>query len=68
MRTYTDAPLLVRADTGKRLREADLDAGGAGPSFVAWDAADRRARSSSGTDRLGLRRRRRRRRSRARSR
>ena len=25
MRTYTDAPLLVRADTGKRLREADLD-------------------------------------------
>jgi anaerobic selenocysteine-containing dehydrogenase len=39
MRTYTDAPLLVRADTGARLREADLVAGGAVDRFVAWDEA-----------------------------
>lgn len=37
MRTYTDAPLLVRLDTGKRLRESDLRTGGAEDRFVAWD-------------------------------
>jgi anaerobic selenocysteine-containing dehydrogenase len=37
MRTYSDAPLLVRMDNGKRLREADLVAGGATDRFVAWD-------------------------------
>ena len=40
MRTYTDAPLLVRTDTGKRLRESDLT--GAEPAanrFVVWDEA-----------------------------
>ena len=39
MRTYTDAALLVRDDTGIRLREADLVAGGAADRFVAWDEA-----------------------------
>jgi anaerobic selenocysteine-containing dehydrogenase len=38
MRTYTDAPLLVRTDTGKRLRESDFSGQ---PSdidrFVVWD-------------------------------
>jgi anaerobic selenocysteine-containing dehydrogenase len=42
MRTYTDAPLLVRADTGKRLLASDLDAGidAADPAarrYVVWD-------------------------------
>ncbi len=37
MRTYTDAPLLVRTDTGRRLREADLVADGAADRYVAWD-------------------------------
>jgi anaerobic selenocysteine-containing dehydrogenase len=58
MRSYTDAPLLVRADTGKRLRERDLVAG------IADDAPDRfavwnQATASPvivGTERLGLRR------------
>jgi len=52
MRTYTDAPLLVRADTGARLREADLVAGGAVDRFVAWDEAAG-APLIVGTDRLG---------------
>ncbi len=53
MWTYTDAALLVRADTGKRLREADIVAGGAVDRFVAWDtAAD--APVIVGTDRLGF--------------
>ncbi|HEX6418682.1 MAG TPA: molybdopterin-dependent oxidoreductase [Acidimicrobiales bacterium] len=40
MRAYSDAPLLVRADTGKRLRESDLG-GPAGPGdrYLVWDAA-----------------------------
>ena len=53
MRTYTDAPLLVRSDTGKRLREKDVVAGGADDVFVAWDE-----RSAGplivGTGRLGF--------------
>ena len=53
MRTYTDAPLLVRTDTGKRLREKDLVSGGADNVFVAWNE-----RSSgpvmAGTSRLGF--------------
>ncbi len=53
MRTYTDAPLLVRADTGVRLREADLVAGGAVDRFVAWDEAAG-APLVVGTDRLGF--------------
>jgi anaerobic selenocysteine-containing dehydrogenase len=53
MRTYTDAPLLVRMDTGVRLREADLVAGGAADKFVAWDEAAG-APVIVGTDRLGF--------------
>ena len=53
MRTYTDAPLLVRTDTGLRLREADLVAGGAADRFVAWDEAAG-ALVVVGTDRLGF--------------
>jgi len=43
MRTYTDAPLLVRADTGTRLRESDLSGqvapGGDATSnrYLVWD-------------------------------
>jgi nitrate reductase alpha subunit len=39
LRTYTDAPLLVREDTGKRLREADVLPGGSPERFVVWDRA-----------------------------
>jgi len=53
MRAYTDAPLLVRADTGVRLREADLVAGGAADRFVAWDEVAG-APIVVGTERLGF--------------
>jgi anaerobic selenocysteine-containing dehydrogenase len=53
MRTYTDAALLVRVDTGKRLREADLVRGGAQDRFVAWDTGSD-APIMVGTDRLGF--------------
>jgi anaerobic selenocysteine-containing dehydrogenase len=53
MRTCTDAPLLVRADTGVRLREADLVAGGAADRFVAWDEASA-GPVVVGTERLGF--------------
>ena len=53
MRTYTDAALLVRTDTGRRLREADLVAGGADDRFAVWDEASRKA-VTIGTDRLGM--------------
>jgi anaerobic selenocysteine-containing dehydrogenase len=53
MRTYTDAALLVRTDTGVRLREADLVAGGAADKFAAWDPAAGRL-VVVGTDRLGF--------------
>jgi anaerobic selenocysteine-containing dehydrogenase len=53
MRTYTDAPLLVRTDTGVRLRESDIVTGGSEQRFVAWDhAADTPIVAS--TDRLGF--------------
>jgi anaerobic selenocysteine-containing dehydrogenase len=53
IRTYTDGALLVRADTGKRLREADIASGGAEDRFVVWD---RRTAEpvTIGTDRLGM--------------
>jgi anaerobic selenocysteine-containing dehydrogenase len=38
-RTWTNAPLLVRDDTGRFLRESDLDAGGSPDVFVARNAA-----------------------------
>ncbi|HEY6012980.1 MAG TPA: molybdopterin-dependent oxidoreductase, partial [Candidatus Limnocylindrales bacterium] len=53
MRTYTDAPLLVRSDTGLRLREADLVSGGATDRFVVWDEAAERP-AIIGTERLGF--------------
>ncbi len=53
MRTYTDAPLLVRADTGKRLRGREVDPTAPEVSFVAWDAR-RKAPIVVGTERLGF--------------
>ncbi len=53
MRTYSDACLLVRDDTGLRLREADLVAGGSEAAFVAWDPATA-APVVVGTERLGF--------------
>ncbi|HEU5287006.1 MAG TPA: molybdopterin-dependent oxidoreductase [Candidatus Limnocylindria bacterium] len=53
MRTYTDAPLLVRTDSGKRLREKDLVAGGSESVFVAWDERAG-APVLAGTARLGF--------------
>jgi anaerobic selenocysteine-containing dehydrogenase len=53
MRAYTDGALLVRDDTGVRLREADIVPGGAADRFVAWDPATG-APVVVGTDRLGF--------------
>ncbi len=40
VRSWTDGPLLVRDDDGRRLTEADLRVGGSPERFVAWgDAA-----------------------------
>ncbi|MBS0561778.1 MAG: molybdopterin-dependent oxidoreductase [Proteobacteria bacterium] len=39
VRRWTNAPHLVRSDTGRLLRAADLAAGGDAAHFVAWDAA-----------------------------
>jgi anaerobic selenocysteine-containing dehydrogenase len=52
MRIYTDAPLLVRTDTGKRLRGPDLDPAAPDPSYLAWDLATG-APIVAGTERLG---------------
>jgi anaerobic selenocysteine-containing dehydrogenase len=52
MRTYTDAALLVRDDTGQRLREADLVTGGSDAKYVAWDTTAA-GPVFVGTDRLG---------------
>jgi anaerobic selenocysteine-containing dehydrogenase len=53
LRAYTDAPLLVRADTGVRLREADVVAAGAPDRFAVWDeSAD--AVAFVGTEKLGM--------------
>ena len=53
LRTYTDGSLLVRGDTGKRLREADVVEGGADDRFVVWDRA-RGTTAVVGTERLGM--------------
>ncbi|HEX6130615.1 MAG TPA: molybdopterin-dependent oxidoreductase, partial [Actinomycetota bacterium] len=53
LRDYTDAPLLVRADTGVRLREADIVPGGATDRFAVWDEASGRV-AFVGTQRLGM--------------
>lgn len=49
MRAYTDAPLLVRLDTGRRLREADLVAGGSPDRYVVMRPS---GTAVVGTDRL----------------
>lgn len=53
LRTYTDAPMLVRTDTGKRLREADLRSSGASDRFVVWDVSTSMP-VTVGIDRLGM--------------
>ncbi len=53
MAKYSDAPLLVREDTGKRLLDADLREGGSDAQFVAWDLASD-GPAVIGTDRLGM--------------
>jgi anaerobic selenocysteine-containing dehydrogenase len=37
VRDWTNGPLLVRADTGRLLRESDLSAEGSSGVYVAWD-------------------------------
>jgi anaerobic selenocysteine-containing dehydrogenase len=39
---WTNAPLLVRADNGRLLREADVTVSGGANRFVAWDASTER--------------------------
>ena len=53
MATCTDAALLVRRDTGVRLREADLVEGGSADKFAVWDTATA-GPVVVGTDRLGF--------------
>jgi anaerobic selenocysteine-containing dehydrogenase len=35
--TWTNAPHLIRKDTGKLIREIDIETGGSADSFVVWD-------------------------------
>ncbi len=37
VRKWTNGPLLVRADTGRFLREDDVDPSGAAANYLAWD-------------------------------
>ncbi|HEX6128239.1 MAG TPA: molybdopterin-dependent oxidoreductase [Candidatus Limnocylindria bacterium] len=53
MRDYTDAALLVRDDTGMRLRASDLDPDGDPNRFAIWDDASDQL-LLVGTDRLGM--------------
>jgi anaerobic selenocysteine-containing dehydrogenase len=39
VRAWTNGPLLVRADTGRLLTEADLNADGSARRYAAWDVA-----------------------------
>ncbi len=36
---WTNAPFLIRTDSGKSLREADIADGGSSSNFVVWDAS-----------------------------
>lgn len=62
VRRWTDAPLLVRGDTGRLLRGGDLSGGGDKGRYVAWDEGAGRpvllepagGGDSDGTDRLTL--------------
>jgi anaerobic selenocysteine-containing dehydrogenase len=42
VRDWSNGPLLVRSDTGRLLREADLTSSGAADRFVAWCASEGR--------------------------
>ena len=42
VRDWTNAPLLVREDNGRLLRQADIDPSGGTDAYVAWDAASGR--------------------------
>jgi anaerobic selenocysteine-containing dehydrogenase len=53
MRTYTDAPLLVRLDNGTRLREADLGPADPANRYLVWDRATSTAVPVP-LDRLGI--------------
>src|SRR5512139_844282 len=48
----TDLPLLVRADTGRFLRDADLHPGGSDTTFFVWDAQRQQAASAPGSGAL----------------
>ena len=39
VKRWTSGPLLVRADTGRLVRAAELERGDNAPGYVAWDAA-----------------------------
>jgi anaerobic selenocysteine-containing dehydrogenase len=39
---WTNAPFLIRSDTGKLLRESDIRTGGSQDSFIVWDSKDNR--------------------------
>lgn len=54
VREQTDMPLLVRRDTGKFLREADLKAGGDAEVFYLWDLGAKQPVQAPGCQ--GLRR------------
>ncbi len=54
VRTWTNAPHLVRSDTGRLLRAVDLAEGGDTGHFVAWDGlADRPVAYDPATSRYG---------------
>ena len=42
VRDWTNGPLLVRADTGRFLRERDLDRAGGAENYLAWDEVSER--------------------------
>lgn len=52
VRSQTDLPLLVRTDTRRLLREADLQPGGRDTRFYVWDPESGKARQVA-DDRLG---------------
>ena len=49
VREQTDLPILVRLDTGRFLRESDLQAGGADDLLYMWDAKQERHRPAPGS-------------------
>jgi DMSO reductase family type II enzyme molybdopterin subunit len=53
VREQTDLPLLVREDTGRFLRQADVKAGGKDNVFYLWDRATAQAVEAPGSEGLG---------------